>query len=248
MTLLIKHAFASAKADGGDPTVVRPSNWNDGHVITMAAGKVMGRDTSGAGNAQELALAFSAAGDPDFDAATGHLGVPTGTTGQRIGGARTGVLRYNTTLSVFEGFFAAAWGSLLAALSPAILGTATLVNATFTGLLTLLSLAETYTAPAITAGTLTIDLTLGTVFNVSNIADITTFSIINTTAAHAESFTIFFTADGTQRAQTWGASVKWPGGNPPALSSAVGKVDCVSFVTNNGGTTWFGFVGGYSFS
>jgi hypothetical protein len=29
----IKHAFASAKADGGDATLIRPSNWNDDHVI-----------------------------------------------------------------------------------------------------------------------------------------------------------------------------------------------------------------------
>ena len=29
----IKHAFVSAKADGGDATQVRPSNWNEAHVL-----------------------------------------------------------------------------------------------------------------------------------------------------------------------------------------------------------------------
>jgi hypothetical protein len=29
----IKHVFQSAKADGGDATLIRPSNWNDNHTI-----------------------------------------------------------------------------------------------------------------------------------------------------------------------------------------------------------------------
>ena len=31
--MAIKHKFISAKADDGDPTLVRPSNWNDTHEI-----------------------------------------------------------------------------------------------------------------------------------------------------------------------------------------------------------------------
>jgi hypothetical protein len=31
--MAIKHALVSAKADGGDATLVQPSNWNDNHVI-----------------------------------------------------------------------------------------------------------------------------------------------------------------------------------------------------------------------
>lgn len=41
--MTLKHAFASGKADGGDATIVQPSNWNADHVvdadgITMVAG------------------------------------------------------------------------------------------------------------------------------------------------------------------------------------------------------------------
>ena len=32
----IKHAFESAKADGADATLVRPSNWNAEHTITTS--------------------------------------------------------------------------------------------------------------------------------------------------------------------------------------------------------------------
>ena len=34
----IKHAFTSAKSDGGDATLVRPSDWNAGHVTPYATG------------------------------------------------------------------------------------------------------------------------------------------------------------------------------------------------------------------
>jgi hypothetical protein len=33
-----KHAFTSAIADGGDATLVRPSNWNEAHVNVYAPG------------------------------------------------------------------------------------------------------------------------------------------------------------------------------------------------------------------
>jgi len=38
--MLITHNFVSAKADGGDATVVRPSNWNDTHAIAGNAATV----------------------------------------------------------------------------------------------------------------------------------------------------------------------------------------------------------------
>ena len=63
MTLSLKHTFTSAKADGTDSTLVQPSAWNAEHTITLAAGKVLGRDSSGAGAAQELPLSFDTSGN-----------------------------------------------------------------------------------------------------------------------------------------------------------------------------------------
>lgn len=34
MPLVTNHAFTSAKADGGDATVIKPSDWNADHTIT----------------------------------------------------------------------------------------------------------------------------------------------------------------------------------------------------------------------
>lgn len=108
-------------------------------------------------------------------------------------------------------------------------------------------LVETYTAPAITAGVLTIDLSTATVFNVANSANITSFTVTQAVAGKAQSFTLFLTANGTGYTQAWGSSVKWAGGTAPTLTTTNGKKDILTFVTNDGGTTWYGFVGGKNF-
>jgi hypothetical protein len=82
MTVSLKHTFQSAKTDSADATIVQPSNWNQEHVLTAAAGKVLGRDTSGAGNVQELPISVTSAGNvtiPNNFAVTGTTGL-TGTT------------------------------------------------------------------------------------------------------------------------------------------------------------------------
>ena len=56
MTIQIKHAFTSAKGDGGDATLVRPSNWNAVHTTTMAAGNLLGRLTAGPGSFEEIPI------------------------------------------------------------------------------------------------------------------------------------------------------------------------------------------------
>jgi hypothetical protein len=54
MTVSLKHAFTNPKSDGGDATVVRPSNWNAEHVLTCATARMLGRVTVGEGAVEEL--------------------------------------------------------------------------------------------------------------------------------------------------------------------------------------------------
>jgi hypothetical protein len=54
MTISLKHKMVSAKADGGDNSLVQPGDWNDEHDLLMATGKILGRLTSGTGAAEEL--------------------------------------------------------------------------------------------------------------------------------------------------------------------------------------------------
>lgn len=56
MAISIKHAFQSAKGDGGDATLVRPSNWNAEHNTSMATGRLLGRLTAGAGVFEEIPI------------------------------------------------------------------------------------------------------------------------------------------------------------------------------------------------
>ena len=137
-------------------------------------------------------------------------------------------------------------GSLPNTLTNGTNADATQVMANFNFLLNC-RLVETYTAPAITAGVLTIDLSTATVFNVANSAYIATFTVTQATAGKAQSFTLFLTANGTGYTQAWGSSVKWAGGTAPTLTTTNAKKDILTFVTNDGGTTWYGFVGGKNF-
>ena len=112
---------------------------------------------------------------------------------------------------------------------------------------TITSLVETKTAPAISSGTLTLNCALGNVFAVSLNAAITTLTISNIpTTGNAFGITLAFTMDGTARAVTWGAAIKWSG-SAPTLSSTNNKVDIFVLTTWDGGTTWYAMVGGQNF-
>lgn len=56
MAVSITHTFVSAKGDGTDATLVRPSNWNAIHSTSMATGNVLGRQSAGVGTFEEIPL------------------------------------------------------------------------------------------------------------------------------------------------------------------------------------------------
>jgi hypothetical protein len=112
------------------------------------------------------------------------------------------------------------------------------------------SFSEAIAPAAILSGVLTVDLSSATNFGpINNNANITSFIILNPTPSRVNSFTLIFVADGTQRSQTWGGSIKWPNSVPPVTTAApAGVFDTISFVSYDGGGTWLGYVGGQSFS
>lgn len=91
----------------------------------------------------------------------------------------------------------------------------------------------------------TVDLTTGNSFVITLTGDVT-FTFSNPPASGSFGiFTLKLVQDGTGgRSVTWPASVDWGGGTAPTISSAIGKVDQLTFVTTDGGTTWLGFVSG----
>ena len=114
---------------------------------------------------------------------------------------------------------------------------------------TITGLNEVKTAPTISAGVLNLNCALGNVFHVSLNAAITSITFSNIPASGtAYGLTLAFTADGTARAITWPAAVKWAsGGTAPTLTSTNAKVDIFVLTTWDGGSTFFAMVGGQNF-
>lgn len=54
MALSLAHAFVSAKPNGGDASLVQPADWNAPHALTLATQRAVGRNTAGAGAAEEV--------------------------------------------------------------------------------------------------------------------------------------------------------------------------------------------------
>jgi hypothetical protein len=95
------------------------------------------------------------------------------------------------------------------------------------------------------AGGITYNLSLGNIFYVNQSANITVTTITNPpTATNLGSFTVILDS-GTTYTVAWPASVKWPAGVAPLLEGPA--VNIVSFITPNGGTDWYGFVGGLAY-
>lgn len=101
MTISVKHAFQSAKADGADASLVRPSNWNAEHNITLAASRLLGRATASAGAAEEISLGtgLSFAGTVLNFSTTAQLGY---TPVNKAGDVMTGNLGISNSAPLIE--------------------------------------------------------------------------------------------------------------------------------------------------
>lgn len=84
-----------------------------------------------------------------------------------------------------------------------------------------------------------IDVSAGTVFTKTITAN-TTISFTNVPAAPATACVTLILTNGGAYTVTWPSSVKWNGGTAPTLTSS--GVDILTFLTVDGGTTWYGSV------
>ena len=110
--------------------------------------------------------------------------------------------------------------------------------------------SETSTTPAISSGSLTLDLQTGNVFEVTLTQNVTSLILANPPpAGSAGSCTLILKQDAVGgRALAWPASVRWAGGIASVVTSAANAIDVYAFVTRDAGTTWYGFPGGQDFS
>lgn len=95
----------------------------------------------------------------------------------------------------------------------------------------------------------TVNLESGNVFNLILTGNCT-FTFSNPPAAGTlGSFVLILKQDATGgRTATWPATVAWPAGTAPTLTTDASKLDVFSFATLDGGETWFGSIMGFSYT
>lgn len=93
-----------------------------------------------------------------------------------------------------------------------------------------------YFGKTVAVGAMDISPVDGAVFTKTVTAN-TTFTISGTPSNVAACFTLILTNGGSHTV-TWPSSVKWTEGTPPELIAA--GIDVITFITPNGGTTWYG--------
>ncbi len=196
-----------------------------GATVAASAGITAGTTISAGGAISGAGLAVTGT------VAGANVAATAGVTGASV-----------TATGTVSGATVSASGAVNAA-SGAVSGVLTVGTVT-PNLANLKAVSETYTAPVITAGSLTVNLALGSVFLVNNDANITSFNITNAPAGKATSFTIQFTSNGTAYTQDFSPAT-WPGGTAPTLASVNAKRDVLTFMTLDG-TTWMGFPTGLS--
>jgi len=98
---------------------------------------------------------------------------------------------------------------------------------------------ETTVTPTITNNILTIDLSLGTTFNVAFNANVNTISVINPGGVGLTSAAIIvFNYNGTAYTINYPGSFRFPSGIAPSLTYTNGKRDILTIFTTDAGTSY----------
>jgi len=109
--------------------------------------------------------------------------------------------------------------------------------------------SETVVTNSTATGAVSINVQNGNIYNLTLTGNVV-FTFTNPAAA-TESTTIVLriTQDGTgSRTITWPASVRWPSGTAPTLTTTAGAYSKLVFDTIDGGTTWDGQLSGDNYS
>lgn len=103
------------------------------------------------------------------------------------------------------------------------------------------------TAISSSSGSITLDCTDGNDFRLTLTESISSFTISNvapTGRDYTFSLKIVQDSSGSQYSISWPASINWPDSTAPTLTPTADAVDYLVFITNDGGSTFYGFVAG----
>jgi len=159
--------------------------------------------------------------------ATRYLTLTSATSGTITGEYTSSTkLQFNPSTGVITSAFSGAHNGSVGATTPAA-GTFTLAKAT----------EYTETQTALSSGA--IDLSTGNYFTYT-VSGSTTFTVSNGASSGTVNSFILDLTNGGSATITWITGTKWAGGTAPTLTSS-GR-DVLGFFTEDGGTTWNGFV------
>jgi hypothetical protein len=115
---------------------------------------------------------------------------------------------------------------------------------TMTGNLVNFTSTDVTTTTASSGASYTINKALSDIFDITLTANCT-LSFSNIPASNTTTFIVILRQDGTgSRTVTWPGSVTWASGSTPTLNTSASAVDIFTFLTDNGGTTVYGFTTG----
>lgn len=177
------------------------------------------------------------------DNMVGPLGLGQLTTAQRdaIASPRAGLVLWNTTTAQLEQYNGSSWVALGGISSIVEDTTPELGGELDAGANSIGFTQQTATGD----GTTTIDWGNGNKFYFTFGAANETFTF--TAPANPCNLVLMMKQDATgSRTATWPATVKWPGGTAPTLSTGANDVDMICFYYD--GTNYFGATGGLDFS
>lgn len=121
---------------------------------------------------------------------------------------------------------------------------------TWTARQNFITTTEKKVADATFTGSDTIDCATGSVHELTLTGNVTDITFSNVPSS-GTCFTLllFLKQDATgSRTVAWPASVNWPADTAPTLTTTAAAVDVVSLVTYDGGSEWYGFVGGLNYT
>ena len=210
-------------------------------VATLATGSTIGNLTLANGSITDSSGSITFVNENLVTTGTFGAGAITG-TGFIIGSASIN----ETELEILDG--ATITTTELNYLDLVTLGTSAaskVVTADANNVVTFTSgIYEEFLAVTSSSNATTVNLRLGTHF-LHDLTEATTFTFSNPAASGLTStFTLKIIQDSSARAITWPAAVDWPAATAPTLTATNNGVDYFVFTTNDGGTTWYGFIAG----
>ena len=107
---------------------------------------------------------------------------------------------------------------------------------------------ETVSTVAAAGATETLNLATANLFDVT-LDESVEFAFSGATNGTACAFTLIIRQDGSGgNSITWPSSVDWAGGTAPTISTTASDKSVLTFLTVDGGTSWFGALVGNDFS